>query len=202
MISEDTHYNIHDNIHDKNHEKKQKYKIPGGPTQPEIVAIVLSKLEIMPGDLVADIGCGTGTVTAALAQTAKTVFAIDTRKEAICCTEAHCLHSGCSNVCLMQGDARSIIKTLDRIDRAFCGGSKGIDEIITLLYARGAVRIVVNAVLLETVMSAMQAIKENGMFCEIIHLQISRSTELAFRTMLVPINPVYIITGTRVDHNS
>lgn len=189
MKVEDTHHNTH--------EERQRYKIPGGPTQPEIVAIAVSKLEIMPGDLVADIGCGTGTVTVALAKQARTVFAIDTRKEAICCTREHCLYIGCSNVELRQGDARSIIKTLDRVDRAFCGGSKGIDEIIAQLYARGAVRIVVNAVLLETVIAAMQAMKDWGMDCEIIHLQISRSTELALRTMLVPINPVYIITGSR-----
>jgi len=191
MMAKGTDHNTH------THKEEQKYKIPGGPTQPEVVAIALSKLEIMPGDLVADIGCGTGTVTVALAQRAATVFAIDTREEAICCTREHCLHTGCSNVELIMGDARSIIKTLDKIDRAFCGGSKGIDEMIALLYARGAVRIVVNAVLLETVVAAMQAMRENGMHSEVIHLQISRSTELTGRTMLVPINPVYIITGSR-----
>jgi len=175
------------------------HKIPGGPTQSEIVAVVLSKLEIRPDDLVADIGCGTGTVTVALAKQARSVFAIDTRNEAICCTREHCLHENCFNVEVMQGDARMIIPTIEQIDRAFCGGSKGIDEIITQLYARGVLRIVVNAVLLETVIATMQAMKDNGMSCDITHLQISRSTELVGRTMLVPINPVYIITGSRID---
>jgi cobalt-precorrin-6B (C15)-methyltransferase len=184
---------------DPDQSSSQKYKIPGGPTQPEIVAIVLSKLEIKPDDLVADIGCGTGTVTVALAKQAQSVFAIDARDEAICCTKEHCLHENCCNVKVMQGDARTIIPTLERIDRAFCGGSKGIDEIITLLGARGALRIVVNAVLLETVVAAMQAMKDNAMSCDVTHLQISRSTELVGRTMLVPINPVYIITGSRID---
>ena len=175
------------------------HKIPGGPTQSEIVAVVLSKLEIRADDLVADIGCGTGTVTVALAKQARSVFAIDTRNEAICCTREHCLHENCFNVEVMQGDARMIIPTIEQIDRAFCGGSKGIDEIITQLYARGVLRIVVNAVLLETVIATMQAMKDNGMSCDITHLQISRSTELVGRTMLVPINPVYIITGSRID---
>jgi cobalt-precorrin-6B (C15)-methyltransferase len=178
---------------------RRVYKIPGGPTQPEIVAIVLSKLEIRPGDLVVDIGCGTGTMTVALAKQARNVFAIDTRDEAICCTREHCTHENCFNVEVMQGDARMIIPTIERIDRAFCGGSKGIDEIITELYARGVLRIVVNAVLLETVAATIQAMKDNGMSCEVTHLQISRSTELIGRTMLVPINPVYIITGNRID---
>jgi cobalt-precorrin-6B (C15)-methyltransferase len=184
---------------DPEQDRRQMYKIPGGPTQPEIVAVVLSKLEIRSDDLVADIGCGTGTVTVALAKQASSVFAIDARSEAICCTKEHCLHENCFNVEVMQGDARTIIPTLERVDRAFCGGSKGIDEIITQLCARGALRIVVNAVLLETVIVAMQAMKDNAMSCDITHIQISRSTELVGRTMLVPINPVYIITGTRIE---
>jgi cobalt-precorrin-6B (C15)-methyltransferase len=185
-------------MNDGSLDSRQLYKIPGGPTQPEIVAVVLSKLEIRPDDLVADIGCGTGTMTVALAKQAHSVFAIDTRNEAICCTKEHCTHENCFNVEVMQGDARMIIPTLERVDRAFCGGSKGIDKIITELCARGALRIVVNAVLLETVATTMQAMKDNAMNFEITHLQISRSTELIGRTMLVPINPVYIITGNRI----
>ena len=184
---------------DENLDPRHIYKIPGGPTQPEITAIVLSKLEIMPNDLVLDVGCGTGTMTVALAKQAQSVFAIDTRDEAIACTKEHCQHEDCFNVEVMQGDARTIIPTLGWVDRAFCGGSKGMDEIIPLLHARGALRIVVNAVLLETVVVAMQAMKDVGMHCDIIHLHISRSTELAGRTMFVPINPVYVITGSRKE---
>ena len=202
-IKEVTFYKMHgQEQHDTHEDWKQKYKIPGGPTQPEIIAVSLSKLEIQPDDFVADIGCGTGTVTVALAKQANKVFAIDARSEAISCTQEQCLHKKCSNIEIIQGDARTIIPTPKKIDRAFCGGSKGIDEIINLLYIHGAVRIVVNAVLLETVISAMQAMKDNGMKCEVVHLQISRSTELTMRTMLVPINPVYIITGTRMDHHN
>ncbi|MDD1744521.1 MAG: class I SAM-dependent methyltransferase, partial [Candidatus Methanoperedens sp.] len=35
----------------------------GTPTQPEIIAVALSKLELKPGDVFADIGCGSGSVS-------------------------------------------------------------------------------------------------------------------------------------------
>ena len=54
-------------------------ELPGGPTQPEVMAVSLEKLGVQPGDTVADIGCGTGTVTkaiAALAGTSGHVYAV------------------------------------------------------------------------------------------------------------------------------
>ncbi|HJK18510.1 MAG TPA: class I SAM-dependent methyltransferase, partial [Methanocorpusculum sp.] len=47
-------------------------ELPGGPTQPEVMAVSLEKLGVQPGDTVADIGCGTGTVTKAIAALAGT----------------------------------------------------------------------------------------------------------------------------------
>ena len=42
-------------------------ELPGGPTQPEVMAVSLEKLGVQTGDTVADIGCGTGTVRQAIA---------------------------------------------------------------------------------------------------------------------------------------
>jgi len=52
----------------------------GTPTQPEIIAIALSKLDIKPGEVFVDIGCGSGSVSIAAAGLAKRVFAIESRK--------------------------------------------------------------------------------------------------------------------------
>lgn len=171
--------------------------LPGGPTQPEIMAVTLAKLAIMPDDVIAEIGCGTGTVTAALAQKASRVITMDVRTEAIECTKKLLLHKQLSNVEVFHGDARDVLFRCGSINKAFCGGSKGINEIVPVLCAHGVTRIVVNAVLLETVLTTIQALKENNMVHEIVHLQVSRSVELAGRTMFVPIHPVYIITGCK-----
>ena len=58
-------------------------KLPGGPTQDEIMAVSLFKLGLCPTDTVLEIGCGTGKVSVAMAKLAKKVFALDKRPEAI-----------------------------------------------------------------------------------------------------------------------
>ncbi len=56
-------------------------------------------------------------------------------------------------------------------------------------------RIVVNAVLLDTVSRTVRTMKELGIFVEALHIQVSRSHELVGDIMFQPINPVYIIVG-------
>ena len=47
-------------------------KLPGGPTQDEIMAVSLFKLGLLSTDTVLEIGCGTGKVSVAMAKTGKT----------------------------------------------------------------------------------------------------------------------------------
>jgi cobalt-precorrin-6B (C15)-methyltransferase len=58
-------------------------KLPGGPTQDEIMAVSLLKLGLCPTDTVLEIGCGTGKVSVAMAKRVKKVYALDRRPEAI-----------------------------------------------------------------------------------------------------------------------
>jgi len=50
----------------------------GTPTQPEIIAIALSKLNIKSTEVFVDIGCGSGSVSIAASRLAKHVFAMIT----------------------------------------------------------------------------------------------------------------------------
>lgn len=70
-------------------------------------------------------------------------------------------------------------------------------EILTRLQTEGTRSIVVNAVLLETAVETIHAMKELDIFIEAVHLQVSRSHDLVERIMFQPINPVYIIHGGR-----
>ncbi|MDU9376506.1 Cobalamin biosynthesis bifunctional protein CbiET [Methanocorpusculaceae archaeon Sp1] len=174
-------------------------ELPGGPTQPEVMAVSLAKLGVRPGDTVADIGCGTGTVTKELANLAGPsghVYAVDRRALAIACTKETC--EGMATVETVEGEAMEFLSSSrKKIDCAFCGGSRDIAEIITRLDADGCRSIVVNAVLIETAVEAMHTMQSLGIFQEAVHLQISRSYELVERIMFKPINPIYIIHGGR-----
>lgn len=170
-------------------------KLSGGPTQDEILAISLAKMGIRNGDIVADIGCGTGTMAIAAASQAAKVIAIDRRHEAITHTKAAIERSGCTNIEVFEGEASEMIRKIDVLDCAFVGGSGDIETVLEMLSTRVRRTIIIHAVLLQTMYRAVETLRRLGIFSDVVHVQVSRSRNLAGGLMLVPINPVYIIIG-------
>ncbi|MGB8217594.1 MAG: precorrin-6Y C5,15-methyltransferase (decarboxylating) subunit CbiT [Candidatus Methanoperedens sp.] len=167
---------------------------PGGtPTQPEIIAVALSKLKIKPTDVFVDIGCGSGSVSIAAARSAKHVYAIDSRDEAVQATSGNIKECGINNVTVLKGDAILLLSDLD-IDCTFLGGSQNIEKVLEILLEKGG-RFVVSAVRIETVALALEIIKKNNRFKELLQIQLSRGNELAGGTMFKPENPVFLIVG-------
>lgn len=170
-------------------------KLKGGPTQDEILAISLWKLGIQNGDVVADIGCGTGKVAVAASARAGRIIAIDKRPEAIAVARDAVVKAGADNIELRLGEATDVLASIGHLDSAFVGGSQHLEDVLELLIERVTGAIVINAVLLETVYTAVSFLKNRGLFKECIFVQIARSRSLADGMMLEPINPVYIIVG-------
>ncbi len=165
------------------------------PTQPEIIAVALSKLGLKPGDVFADIGCGSGSVSIIAAGLVREVYAIDNRDEAISAAKENIEEFGITNIKILKGEASELLSDLD-IDCAFVGGSKNIENVLDILM-RKTRRFAVSAVRLETASVAIKIMKQNERFIELIHIQISRGHELAGGTMLSPENPVFLIVGGR-----
>jgi len=165
----------------------------GTPTQPEIIAVALSKLELKPGDEFADIGCGSGSVSISAAGLVRQVYAIDNRDEAISATQDNIKEFGITNIKVLKGEASVILAELD-IDCAFVGGSGKMVRVLEILM-RKTRRFVVSAVKLETVAEALEIMKLNNIFLELIQIQVSRGHELAGGTMFKPENPVFLIVG-------
>lgn len=165
----------------------------GTPTQPEIIAVALSKLNIKSSDVFADIGCGSGSVSISAARVAKHVYAIDNREEAILATSNNIKECGVHNVSVLKGDAALLLSDLD-IDCAFVGGSKNIEQVLPILI-KNVVSFVVSAVRIETVSLVLGILKRNDKFKELIQIQLSRGNELRGGTMLKPENPVFLIVG-------
>ncbi len=167
---------------------------PGGtPTQPEIISVALSKLDLVPSDVFADIGCGSGSVSISAARRVKQVYAIDNREEAVHAASRNIKENNITNVSVLKGEAALILADLD-IDCAFLGGSKNIDNVLAILMER-VPRFVVSAVRMETAALALGAMKRNDKFKELLQIQISRGSELAGGTMLKPENPIFLIVG-------
>ncbi|MDI6719418.1 MAG: precorrin-6Y C5,15-methyltransferase (decarboxylating) subunit CbiT [Methanomicrobiales archaeon] len=169
--------------------------LPGGPTQDEIMAVALQKLGLRPTDRVADIGCGTGKVSMAIARQAERVYAIDRREEAIAEARGAAAGAGVSNIDFLPGEARQILGGLGELDAAFVGGSRDLPEVLGILARQVKGTIVVNAVLVNTLATAISTMRALGIFREAVLVQVARSREVGGEIMFRPIDPVYIVVG-------
>lgn len=170
-------------------------KLPGGPTQDEIMAVSLHKLGLRSNDTVLEIGCGTGKVSIAIAREVQKVIAIDTRAEAVAFATNAVKKAVVHNIILAHSEATAFLETPGVYDCAFVGGTKNLLSILPALSRKVRRTIVINAVLLSTVSDAVRAMQELGIFTEVVQVQVSRSHALAGSVMFRPIDPVWIIVG-------
>lgn len=165
----------------------------GTPTQPEIIAVALSKLALKATDVFADIGCGSGSVSIAASPVVKHVYAIDNRDEAVHAATGNIKECGISNISVLKGNAALVLSDLD-IDCAFLGGSKNMEQVLAILI-KNVPRFVVSAVRIETAALVLGIMKKNHRFRELLQIQLSRGNELGGGTMFKPENPVFLIVG-------
>ena len=170
-------------------------KLPGGPTQDEIMAVSLQKLGLQKTDTVLEIGCGTGKVSIAIAREVKNVIAIDARPESVAFAKKAAKEAGMKNIQITEDVAPAFLEGAGKYDCAFVGGTKNLLAFLPLLSRKVKRTIVINAVLLSTVSDAVSALQELGLFTEVVQVQVSRSHELAGSVMFRPIDPVWIIVG-------
>lgn len=72
---------------------------------PKMEARVVQELTLRPTDRVLEIGCGSGYLTALLAQQAEQVYAIDIEPELVAMAQANLKKAGIKNARVEQGDA-------------------------------------------------------------------------------------------------
>lgn len=169
--------------------------LKGGPTQDEVLAIALQKLALRPGDRVLDLGCGTGAVAIAAATTAGEVVAIDRRPEAVAYARNAAAGAGAGNISFVQAEGGDALPGLGAFDAAFVGGTRGLAELLPVLAERVRRRIVVNAVLVDSLHAAIAAMSALGIYREAVHVQCARAAPLAGSVYFRPIDPVWVIVG-------
>jgi cobalt-precorrin-6B (C15)-methyltransferase len=171
-------------------------KLSGGPTQDEVMAVTLLKLGLRAGDLILDIGSGTGKVSIAAAKKNVHVVAVDRRAEATRFARKAAKNEGVETIEFVCSEACDFLVNDNRIfDCAFVGGSHGIGEFLPVLAQRVRRSIVINAVLVSTLETAVRELQDLGIFSEVTHVQIARSHKIAGSIMFKPIDPVYVIVG-------
>lgn len=178
----------------------------GAPmTKSEVRTVSLSKLGVCPGDVLYDVGAGTGSVAVEMALLAREgqVYAIETQQEAyeLICQNCHAF--GARNVTPVLGMAPQAMETLPPPDAAFIGGSKGNLKAIleALLKKNPSVRVAINAIAIETVAEASAALSQLGFEeIEIVQVAVSRAKAVGRYHMMMGQNPVTILSGRGGSH--
>jgi cobalt-precorrin-6B (C15)-methyltransferase len=167
-------------------------KLPGTATAEENIHIALGKLDIQPGQIFLDIGCGSGAVSAAAARYTDQVFGIDRRPQAVELSRA-ALPSG-QFFC---GEAAELLPGLPDVDRCFIGGTRGIDEFWPLLLKKALPGCIIVADLARLGIAAhvSEMMKEAGIFRELIQIHIGRGYDLGGDIALRPANPIFMVIG-------
>ena len=181
----------------------QSDNVPG-PTKEEIRALTISKARLKEGFYVVDVGCGTGglTIEAALQVGYKgRVFSIDEDDEAVKLTISNVEKFDAQDIVkVLKGKAPEALADLPMVDVVIIGGTKGLEEIIPVAYTKLKEhgRIVVNAILLETGFSALDAIKKAG-FTEIdvIQINVAKGKNIDGGTMMLARNQITVISATK-----
>lgn len=170
-------------------------------TKEEVRAVSICKLHLTEDAVVYDIGSGTGSVSVEIAALSLSiqVYAMEVNEEAVSLLEENRKKFGLHNVKSIYTKAPDGIEELPVASHAFIGGSRGnLREILWTLYRKNnRMRIVVNAVSMETICQMQELLKELPIEQEeILQLSVTKTKQLGSYHMLQAANPVYIYAFT------
>lgn len=168
-------------------------------TKSEVRTISMAKLDLPADAVVYDIGAGTGSVSVecALAAYDGQVYAIEKEADAAALIRQNKRKFRTDNLHVVEGLAPDALVELPAPTHVFIGGSSGnLREILSLLLEKNPeVRIVLNAVTVETQTEAAECAKEFGFAeYETVSVNIARSRKLGWYHMMTAQNPVSVIT--------
>ena len=179
------------------------YQHQGGLiTKSEIRAVTLAKLALQPGNVLWDLGAGSGSVglEASLLVGAGCIAAVEkdpVRAEQI---EANCRQFGVKNLSVIRAQLPDGMAILPDPDRVFVGGGGAVlPEILTAADRRlpSGGMIVVNLVLIGRVESAAATLERLGYRVDIVQVQVNRSRPIAGGMRLEAENPVWILQAKK-----
>ena len=187
-------------IPDEKFERTEKVPI----TKEEVRTIQISKARLKPGQIVYDVGCGSGSISVEASlqvESSGKVLAIDYDQNAVDLTKKNLEKFNLSNVSVILGNAKEKILELDDANAIFVGGTGGdTKEIVELAEKKLKTggRIVIGIILIETLYSVLQ-IMDKLQFndVDITQVTISKSRKTTTGTMMLARNPVTIISATK-----
>ncbi len=169
-------------------------------TKAEARAVSIAQLQPGQDAVVYDVGAGTGSVSVEAARCSDRirVYAVEKKRAAVELLRKNRRKFCADGIRIVEGEAPEALRDLEAPTHVFIGGSSGnLKEILRCVLEKNPqVRIVVNAISLETVGEVMAAAEEGLLKDpEIIQMNVSRSRKLGRYHMMTGLNPVYVISA-------
>jgi precorrin-6Y C5,15-methyltransferase (decarboxylating) len=166
-------------------------------TKPETRALVLARLGPGPGDLVWDVGAGSGSVAVECARLGAATIAVEREAESCARIRKNASRHGVY-VRIVEGYAPDSLRDLPEPDAVFVGGSGGeFEEIVKLCAVRARRAVVLNLITLERVVPAGEILESCGLEVETTFLQASRVKGIGGLHRLAAETPVFVVSGRK-----
>ena len=167
-------------------------------TKEEVRVLSICKLHLDENSIVYDIGSGTGSVAVEIARLSEKikVYAIETKSEAVSLIKENTQKFGLKNIEVVESLAPAGLEKLAAASHAFIGGTKGqFKKILSALYQiNPAMRIVVNAITLESISNIQKELSDLCINYECLQMSFSRSEKAGSYHLMKSENPVYIFS--------
>jgi precorrin-6B C5,15-methyltransferase / cobalt-precorrin-6B C5,C15-methyltransferase len=166
-------------------------------TKSETRAFVLSRLGPGPGDLIWDVGAGSGSVAIECALLGAAAIAVERDPESCARIRRNSRHHNV-HLQLVEGMAPATLLDLPEPDAVFIGGTGGaFEEIVKLSAVRAHRAVVLALVTLERVLPAAQLLEDCGLEVETTFLQASRMKGVGNLHRLAAESGVFVVSGSR-----
>lgn len=174
-------------------------------TKQEIRILTIAKAGIKQGDIVLDVGAGTGSLSCEAAMQAGNdgmVYAIERNPEGIGLIAANAEKFGLDNVHIIHAEAPAGMDELPRLDAVLIGGSgKRLEPILDrageLLKTGG--RIILNCITVQTLMQCLNYMRASELYkYETVQVQVNRWEQVGSYDMAKAVNPIFIVACEKI----
>ena len=160
-------------------------------------AFVLSRLGPGPGDLVWDVGAGSGSVAIECARLGAAAIAVEHDPESCARIRRNAEHHGV-RLQIIEAPAPEALRDLPEPDAVFVGGSgDAFEEIVKLSAVRARRTVVLALVALERVVPAARLLEDCGLEVETTFLQASGMKGVGTLHRLAAESGVFVVSGSR-----
>ncbi|MFF9487654.1 precorrin-6y C5,15-methyltransferase (decarboxylating) subunit CbiE [Streptomyces sp. NPDC014676] len=169
-------------------------------TKFEVRALALARLGPRPGELVWDVGAGSGSVAVECARLGAAVTAVEKAADGVERVRANAAAHGV-DVRVVHGAAPDVLAGLDEDpDAVFVGGGgRELPAVVTACARRARRTVVIAMAALDRVPAARAALTDAGFSCDGVLVQSSRLAPLPGDvTRLAATNPVFLLWGVRL----